>query len=59
MAWMIFQSLIVFAVVCANIYLQVTPNGVLASLAGIGVALVATAILSGAMDRLRRARRLR
>jgi hypothetical protein len=41
--WFLFQSLIVFAVMASNIHWQWTPNGYLASLIGIGLALAATA----------------
>ena len=33
-----FQLLIVGAVLCANIYFEITPNGYLAAIAGIGLA---------------------
>ena len=41
--WFLFQGLIVFAVMASNIHWQWTPNGYLASLIGVGLALAATA----------------
>lgn len=42
--WLLVQSLIVFAVISANIYFKITPNQTLAGVAGVGFALVATLI---------------
>jgi hypothetical protein len=44
MWWFCLQSLIVFAVVSANIYFEITPNKTLAGVAGVGFALIATLI---------------
>jgi hypothetical protein len=40
--WFLLQGSIVFAVMSANICWQITPNGYLASLVGIGLAFFAT-----------------
>jgi hypothetical protein len=49
--WLILQMSVMIAVLCANIYWQLTPNGVLASLLAIGAALIVTkavaALLAG------------
>jgi hypothetical protein len=45
--WFLFQSLVIFAVVASNIHWQLTPNGYLASLIGVGLAYRLTAGLSG------------
>lgn len=42
--WWLVQSLIVFAVMSANIYFEITPNKTLASLAAMGFALIAPLI---------------
>jgi hypothetical protein len=39
----LFQALIVGAVLCANVYWQITPNSYLAALIGIGMAAAFTA----------------
>lgn len=47
MGWKLLQAAIVFAVVCANIYWELTPNGFLAVAIGVGVAIGVTALLTG------------
>lgn len=42
MFWYLLQGLIVFAAMASNIHWQWTPNGYLASLIGVGLALLAT-----------------
>lgn len=42
--WWLVQSLIVFAVISANIYFGLTPNMMLAAVIGGGFALIATLI---------------
>lgn len=42
MGWRIIQALIVLAVICANIYWQFTPNGFVATLMGVGLAMLVT-----------------
>lgn len=56
MLWMMLQGLIIFAVISSNIHWNWTPNGYLASLIGICVAFVATVLISGTTDLLRRLR---
>jgi hypothetical protein len=53
---MLFQGVIIFAVVSSNIHWNWTPNGYLASLIGIGAAFVATISINGATGLLRRLR---
>jgi hypothetical protein len=40
--WLVFQSLVIFAVVASNIHWQWTPNGYVATALGVGVAYLAT-----------------
>ena len=54
--WLIFQSLIIFAVVASNIHWQWTPNGYLASLLGFLLALLLTVGLGSLADAFRRSR---
>jgi hypothetical protein len=44
--WLLFQSLIIFAVVASNIHWQWTPNKILPGLLGVGLALLMTAGLN-------------
>jgi hypothetical protein len=53
MLWMIFQGLVVFAVVASNIHWQWTPNGYLATGLGILAALLATAAITGVVEAIR------
>lgn len=48
--WLAFQLLIAFAVLSANIYWQITPNGVVAALGAFGIAYGATWLLSRLLD---------
>jgi hypothetical protein len=52
MGYYVFQGLIVFAVMASNIHWQWTPNGYLASAAGIGTAYVITAGLQKAREKM-------
>jgi hypothetical protein len=52
--WLLFQSLIIFAVIASNIHWQWTPNGYLAALLGWIAALLVTVGLNGLGDLLRR-----
>jgi hypothetical protein len=47
--WLILQMAVMIAVLCANIYWQLTPNGVLASLLAIGAAWLVTKTVAAAM----------
>lgn len=51
--WMIFQCLVVFAVIASNIHYQWTPNAYLASLLGVAAAFALTAIIGSVLLRLR------
>lgn len=53
--WMLLQGMIILAVVFSNIRWQWTPNGLLATLIGVGLALAVTAGIGAIRDRLRRA----
>jgi hypothetical protein len=44
--WLMFQSLIIFAVCASNIHWHWTPNGYLASRIGVGLALVLTLLIN-------------
>ena len=44
--WYVLQGSIIFAVVASNIHWQITPNGYLASLIGIGLAMAATGAIN-------------
>lgn len=46
MGWLIFQALIIFAVVSSNIHYQWTPNGYLAGIIGVGVAYLVTLLIN-------------
>lgn len=50
MGWRVLQALVVLAVIFANIYWEITPNGFVAALAGVGLAMAVTSILSKIMD---------
>jgi hypothetical protein len=52
--WMILQLLIAFAVLSANIYWQLTPNGFVASLGAFGAAYSVTWLISWLLDRRHR-----
>jgi hypothetical protein len=54
--WLIFQSLVIFAVVASNIHWHWTPNGYLAGILGWIAALLVTVGLNGLGDLLRRHR---
>jgi hypothetical protein len=47
--WLILQMSVMIAVLCANIYYQLTPNGVLAGLLAIGAAWLVTKALVALM----------
>ena len=47
--WLILQSAVMIAVLCGNIYYQLTPNGVLASLLAIGAAWIVTKVVAAAI----------
>jgi hypothetical protein len=47
--WLLLQSAVMIAVLCANIYWQLTPNGVLAGLLAIGAAWIVTKAVSVAV----------
>jgi hypothetical protein len=47
--WLILQMAVMIAVLCANIYYQLTPNGVLAGLLAIGAAWLVTRAVSVAV----------
>lgn len=51
--WLLFQSLIMFAVVASNIHWHWTPNGYLAGILGWIAALLLTVGLNGLVDLLR------
>lgn len=53
MGWRVLQALIVLAVIFANIYWEITPNGFVAALAGVGLAMGVTSLLSKIMERRR------
>jgi hypothetical protein len=44
--WLLFQSLIMFAVCASNIRWHWTPNGYLASMIGVGLAWLATVLIN-------------
>jgi hypothetical protein len=48
--WLILQVLIAFAVLSANIYWQITPNGLVAALGAFGLAYSVTWLLSRLLD---------
>jgi hypothetical protein len=48
--WLIIQLLVAFAVLSANIYWQLTPNGVVAALGAFGAAYSVTWLLSRLLD---------
>lgn len=54
--WLIFQGLVAFAVLSANIYWQITPNGVVAGAAALAAAYLATLLVNWLAQRLRRGR---
>ena len=52
--WLTIQLLVAFAVLSANIYWQITPNGVVAALGAFGAAYSVTWLLSWLSDRRKR-----
>ncbi len=56
MLWRIFQGLILFLVIASNIKWKWTPNGLVASLAGVAAAFLATLALTAVLDLVARAR---
>lgn len=52
--WLVLQLLIAFAVLSANIYWQLTPNGVVAALGAFGAAYLVTYCISWCLDRRKR-----
>ena len=54
--WLLFQSLIIFAVVASNIHWHWTPNGYLAGMLGWIAALLLTVGITNLIDLLRRRR---
>ena len=54
--WKFFQTLIIAAVMCGNVYFKWTPNGYLAGLMGVAVALIVTLTLNKLLDLLARFR---
>lgn len=52
--WLILQTIIAGAVLCANIYWQITPNGFVAALGAFGAAYAVTWLLANAIDWHRR-----
>lgn len=54
--WCLFQSLVAFAVVAANIHYEFTPNGYLAGLIAMAASYLATVFASWFLLRLRRSR---
>ncbi|WP_420971532.1 hypothetical protein [Bradyrhizobium sp. B120] len=57
--WLVFQSLVIFAVVASNIRWHWTPNGYLASLLGVGLAWVLTVLVTELPQTLKGLRRRR
>ena len=50
MTWFLFQGLIVFAVICANIYWEFTPNPYIPIGFGVGLGFILSAGLSWLID---------
>ena len=55
--WRVFQTVIVVAVMCANVYYKLTPNPYAAGFIGLMIALGFTWLLSKSIDLLRYRRR--
>jgi hypothetical protein len=53
MWWLLFQFLVIFAVVASNIHWRWTPNGYLASLLGVGLVWVLTQLINELGQRCR------
>lgn len=55
--WHLLQIVVFAAVLCGNVYFRWTPNPYLASIVGIGAALIATVLVQTIVDRMAAARR--